>query len=170
MSLTLGAELLTLARVMAEAKWMRALWCEVICYKYTFETDKERTARVPVRIAIDSRPVFDHVKGQAMTVKDKRLAIEMLLVKQDIEKDNISLRWVSTECMLADELTKWGAPLGLLRRAFREGKMILTENDEIKKWIGKIKRTNAITTNLVAPVFWLLPEKVCSRSKAFSEH
>ena len=139
---TLGAELLTLSRAMAEAKWMRSLWCEAICAQYTLETDRMRTIRVPITIAIDSRPVFDHVNGQAMTIKDKRMAIEMLLVKQDVEKDNVSLRWLSTEHMLADMLTKINVPMELVRKVFREGRMILTENDEIKRWVGKIKRND----------------------------
>jgi hypothetical protein len=139
---TLGAELLTLSRALAEAKWMRSLWCEAICAQYTLETDRMRTIRVPITIAIDSRPVFDHVNGQAMTIKDKRMAIEMLLVKQDVEKDNVSLRWLSTEHMLADMLTKINAPMELVRKVFREGRMILTENDEIKRWVGKIKRND----------------------------
>jgi hypothetical protein len=30
----------------------------------------------------------------------------------------------------------------LVRKVFREGRMILTENDEIKRWVGKIKRND----------------------------
>ena len=70
------------------------------------------------------------------------MAIEMLLVKQDVEQ-NVSLRWLSTEHMLADMLAKINAPMELLKKVFTEGRMILTENDKIKRWAGKIKRTDA---------------------------
>ena len=71
------------------------------------------------------------------------MAIEMLLVKQDVEQDNVSLRWLSTEHMLADMLAKINAPMELLKKVFTEGRMILTENDKIKRWAGKIKRNDA---------------------------
>ena len=75
-----------------------------------------------------------------MTIKDKRLAIKKLLVKQDVEKENVQVRWLPTDQMLVDGLTKLGAPMELLRRVLREGRMILVENDEVIQWIGKIAR------------------------------
>ena len=137
---TLGAELLTLSRAIAEAKWMRSMWTEATSVNYTLESDKERTLRMPITVCIDSRPAYDHLNGQVMTIKDKRLAIEMLLVKQDVEKENVQVRWLPTDQMLVDGLTKLGAPMELLRRVLREGRMILVENDEVIQWIGKIAR------------------------------
>ena len=75
--------------------------------------------------------------GQLMTIRDKRLAIEMLLVKQDIASDNVVTKWVPTYQMLADGLTKCGAPTALLRRTIKEGRTILIEDDNIKRWAGK---------------------------------
>ena len=129
---TLGAELLTLSRAIAEAKWVRSMWTKATSVSYTLESDKERTLKMPITVCIDSRPAYDHLNGQVMTIKDKRLAIEMLLVKQD--------RWLPTGQMLVDGLTKLGAPMELLRRVLKEGRMILVENDEVIQWIGKIAR------------------------------
>ena len=39
-----------------------------------------------ITVCMDSKPVYDHVKGQVLTIEDKRLAIKMLLVKQDVSK------------------------------------------------------------------------------------
>jgi hypothetical protein len=75
-----------------------------------------------------------------MSIRDKRLAIEMLLVRQDVERENVHVRWMPTDHMVVDGLTKIGAPMNLLRRILREGKMILVENDEVMKWIGKCSR------------------------------
>ena len=56
----------------------------------------------PVVVAVDSKPVYDHVHSQVVTIRDKRIAIEMLLVKQDVQKKNIVLKWIPTYQMIAD--------------------------------------------------------------------
>ena len=134
---TLGAELLSMSRAMAEAKWLRSMWMEANNRGYSLEENDKWSGRVPITVCLDSKPVFDHVQGQAMTIKDKRLAIEMLLVKKDVNKENVSVRWVPTYQMLADGLTKIGAPMTLFRRTIKEGRAILVEDDEVKKWANK---------------------------------
>ena len=86
---TLGAELLSMSRAMAEAKWLRSMRMEANNRGYSLEENDKWSGQVPITI-------FDHVQGQAMTIKAKRLAIEMLLVKKDVNKDNVSVRWVPT--------------------------------------------------------------------------
>ena len=86
---TLGAELLTMSRAVAEAKWLRSMWTEMTCPSYTLESDRELTKQSAIVLSIDSRPAYDHLHGQVMTIKDKRLAIEMLLMKQDIGSENV---------------------------------------------------------------------------------
>ena len=139
-SSTLGAELLTMSRAIAEAKWMRSMWTEITCQNYTLESDGLRSLRTPITLMIDSKPAYDHLHGQAMSIKDKRLAIEMLLVKQDVEKENIEARWIPTDQMLVDSLTKVGAPMCLLRRVLKEGRFVLVQNEEMQRWAGKIAR------------------------------
>ena len=74
----------------------------------------------------------DHINGQALTSKDKRLAIEMILVKKEVARENVRVPWLPTYQMLADGLTKVGAPAHLLRRALKESKMILIEDKVVK--------------------------------------
>lgn len=137
---TLGAELLTMSRAVAEAKWLRSMWTEMTCPSYTLESDRELTKQTAIVLSIDSRPAYDHLHGQVMTIKDKRLAIEMLLMKQDIGSENVLVKWFPTDLMLVDGLTKLGAPMMLLRRVLREGRVILQENDEMTKWAGKLQK------------------------------
>ncbi|CAE7633612.1 GIP [Symbiodinium pilosum] len=134
---TLGAELLALSRALAEAKWVRSMWSEAMNANYTLETNDKWAVQIPITACLDSKPVYDHIHGQLMTIRDKRLAIEMLLVKQDVASDNVATRWMPTYQMLADSMTKCGAPMALLRRTIREGKTVLVEDDEIKRWAAK---------------------------------
>ena len=137
---TLGAELMTLSRTIAEAKWLRSLWTEAVQPKYRLEEDQLWTSRIAMTLSIDSKPVYDHVNGQMMTLKDKRIAIEMLLVKRDIDKDNVIIRWLPTDHMLIDGLTKQGVNLDFLRKVLSEGRVTLKEDDTILRWIGKAQK------------------------------
>ena len=78
-----------MSRAVAEAKWLRSMWTEMTCPSYTLESDRELTKQTAIVLSIDSRPAYDHLHGQVMTIKDKRLAIEMLLMKQDIGSENV---------------------------------------------------------------------------------
>ena len=134
---TLGAELLALSRAMAGTKWVCSLWAEAMRLGYDLKSDGVWTGQIPITACFDSKPVYDHINGQVMMIKDKRLAIEMLLVKQDVHAANISAKWVPTYQMLADSLTKCNGPAALLRRTLKEGRAIVVEDDEIKRWAGK---------------------------------
>ena len=94
---TLGAELMTLSRTIAESKWIRSLWTEAMEPGYSLKEDLMWCSRTPITISVDSRPVFDHLNGQLMTIKDQRMAIEMLLVKRDVLKQNVNVKWLPTD-------------------------------------------------------------------------
>ena len=77
-------------------------------------------------ICVDNRPIYDHVVGDGVVIKDKRMAIQMLLVRRDIRRENICLRWVETANMIADCLTKPGVSLGLLFSVLRSGNYLVS--------------------------------------------
>lgn len=112
-----------------------------MCADYSLERDAQMSCNFPVVVAVDSKPVYDHVHSQVVTIRDKRIAIEMLLVKQDVQKKNIVLKWIPTYQMIADPLTKPNAPKELLRRVIQEGKFVMCEDDTIKRWSG-LKKFN----------------------------
>ena len=72
-------------------------------------------------VTIDNRPIYDHTCGDGIVVKDKRMAVDMLIVRRDTRKNNIVLRWVESKHMLADTLTKLNAPADLLLHVLKEG-------------------------------------------------
>lgn len=71
MASTLGAELLSASRAIAECKWVRSLWCEAVFGAYSIEADKVFSPRIPLCV---SKPVFDHCNSEVVIIKDKRLA------------------------------------------------------------------------------------------------
>ena len=134
---TLGAELLALSRAIAEARWMRSLWCEAIHASYSLEEDVKWSRSIPLTAVVDCKPVFDHATSCTVSLKDKRMAIEMLLVKNDIKEHGIELKWVATKQMIVDSLTKIGAPVSLLLQVLKEACFILKEDEVVNQWIDK---------------------------------
>lgn len=116
---TLGAELMSLAKGMSEADWLRSLIGEALNKDYTLENDKHFRNQIELIITIDNRPIFDHSIGDGVIIRNKREAIDMLLVRREIKQNNIYLRWVETSNMLSDCLTKPTAAAGLLLSVLR---------------------------------------------------
>lgn len=134
---TLGAELLALSRGLAEARWIRSMWCEAVYHDYTLDDDGKWSNAIPLTAVIDCKPVYDHAGSSTVSLKDKRMAIEMLLLKRDIQQYGIKLRWMATSQMIVDVLTKKGAPMNLFRKVLREGSFILVEDEAVKSVTSK---------------------------------
>ena len=110
---------------------MRSMLCEADHVNYELQSDQKWSCQIPLTAVIDCKPVYERVEGPMISVKDKRVAIEMLVVKEDIAKYNISLRWMATKQMIVDVLTKRGAPMALFRRVLQRAEFILTEDEEV---------------------------------------
>ena len=113
------------------------MWCEAVNFDYSLKEDNAWSNQLPITAAIDCKPVYDHAHSSTVSLKDKRMAIEMLLLKQDIRKYSISLCWMATSQMIVDVLTKRGAPMNLFRRVLREGSFILVEDEAVKLMTSK---------------------------------
>ena len=95
---------------------------------------KELRERFRVVVTIDNKPIYDHTHGDGIVVKDKRMAIDMLLVRRDFRENNMVLRWVDTRQMVADCLTKLTADPSFLRFVFKQGKFIIGKEDRSLEW------------------------------------
>ena len=86
---------------------------------YVLERDRDLGECLKMIIVVGNRPMFDHVHGEGVIVRDKRLAIDVLLIRRDIRQNNCTLRWVETRQMLSDALTKMTVPLDFLHFVLR---------------------------------------------------
>ena len=134
---TLGAELLSLSRGLAEARWVRSMWSEALHASYELRQDHKWSCAIPLTAVIDCKPVYDHAKSATVSIKDKRMAIEMLLLKEDVAKYNVQLRWMATKQMIVDVLTKKGAPMNLFRKVVKHAWFILVEDEAVVQATSK---------------------------------
>ena len=137
---TLGAELFALSRSLAETRWMRSMWMEANYADYKISEDSMWDERIPICAIVDNKPLFDHTNSSHNTnIKDKRHAIEMLIVKDDLRAHNIHLRWVATYQMIGDILTKRGVPVDLLFRVLDWGKFVVIEDKSMGRKTERVK-------------------------------
>ena len=118
---TLGAELMGMSRAISEAEWLRSLLGEALHSKYQLSNDKWFREKIGLIVVIDNKPIYDHTCGVGVVVKDKRMAIDMLIVRKDIRENNIVIKWVETKQMLVDALTKVNASADFLLKCLRSG-------------------------------------------------
>ena len=140
---TLGAELIAVSRAIAEGNWLRSMLAEAIYSEYTLQNDHFFRERIKLLVLVDCKPIFDHVKGEQTVIKDKRLAIEMLIVRRDLRNQNSELRWIDTRQMVSDPLTKISADCDFLRYVIRKGKLIIVEENDQLKWRQRERRASA---------------------------
>lgn len=131
---TLAAELMALARAVAECNWIRSLFGEMIYENYTLEKGKQYREKIRMMLVIDCKPVYDHIHGVGVVVKDKRVAIDMLLVRRDLRSTNAVLRWVDTRQMLSDALTKLNADPEFMQYVLKFGQYIVVKETDSLKW------------------------------------
>ena len=83
-------------------------------------------------LVIDAKALFDAIKKPGFTSQqDKRAAIEILCIQQKIKDLDCELRWVSSERMLADGMTKISARQSMVDR-MKSGYIKLTFDENFK--------------------------------------
>ena len=76
--------------------------------------------RIPIKTHTDSNDLFQAVKSTKF-VKDKRQRLDITLIKQDVQKEQVEVRWVEAGDMLADPLTKKNAGAEQLLKVLETG-------------------------------------------------
>ncbi len=96
----------------------------------------------------DCKSLYDHLSSMSSVCKsdDKRVAIDLAIIKQCMSRTGMTIRWCPTELMLADGLTKDQAdPADLLRAALRIGEYQLNSEASVlqlkkKQREGRVQR------------------------------
>ena len=146
---TLGAELMSFSRAIAEGDWMRSLFAEARQHRYSLRDDKVCRQQLPMTAVVDNKPIYDHCLGDGIVVRDKRMAIDMLVVRADLRSQSIQIRWVDTRQMIVDSLTKVGASADFLFFVLRFGRYVCVcvKETESLEWKAQEKRQRAINAS-----------------------
>ena len=87
-------------------------------------------AKVPFCLGTDCKSLFDLCSKVGSLPDERRVALDLLDVREGIEEIKDQIRWVPTDHMVADAFTK-SMPPDLLLRYMKDGKYSFKYDDEI---------------------------------------
>lgn len=131
---TLAAELMAVSRAIAEGDWVRSLFAEFTQVGYRLCDDRQARQQLEMLVVTDNKPVFDHCQGDGGTIKGKRTAIDMLLIKAELRSQQMTMRWVDTRQMIVDCLTKLSANPDFLCFVLRFGVYVVVQEGVSLQW------------------------------------
>ena len=118
---TLAAETQSLSKGMGDLLWMMVLFEEMQDESFTLRTWPERLGMQQVMAMVsassstelrnslaivDAKSLYDYLSRDTIGGQDKRTAIEVQIIREDLASLNGAVRWVDHPAMLADGLTK----------------------------------------------------------------
>ena len=109
---------------------------EAMDNSYNLDSVTNDRHEIPIIAVTDNKPLYDHIRSDHSICQDKRLAIEILFLRRNIQHSGVQLRWVET--YLVDCMTKTKAKPTLMRPVIKEGKYTIME----EKSVLEIKRAH----------------------------
>lgn len=79
---------------------------------------------LPVELYVDNRSLYDNVYS-VKTVSEKRLRIDIAILKEMVQNGEVNIFWVNSKSQLADVLTKKGVNSLKIAKVFESGSMRL---------------------------------------------
>jgi len=131
---TLSAECQSMIQGIGNLHWHRFLLTEISGGRLNLDTWEQELHRLPFIAVTDSKSLYDTVnkcRNTSAHIDDKRTAIDLTILKDDLEKTKGQVRWVCGTNMISDPLTK-KMPPGFLQRVMKFGKWSLTETGHKK--------------------------------------
>ena len=108
---TLAAETLAASDALDNAYYLAEILSEIL-----FRNSRD----IPIRLMLDNKSLFDNVHS-VKNVSEKRLRIDIAIIKELVSEDRLVLEWVKTTCQLADALTKKGVNPAKLNNVLQSG-------------------------------------------------
>jgi len=100
---TLAAEAYVMGESAEGVEYLRALLAELFDPEYSVKNRAPCEERIAGILVTDARSLHDSLRKEGGAVRDRRLRLELNLIKCI---PNLAVKWVKSEQMIADELTK----------------------------------------------------------------
>ncbi|CAE7758699.1 RE1 [Symbiodinium sp. CCMP2456] len=133
---TLGGEAQAFSSASAVAEWMSLLLAEARSGHFDLRECQPQLRATPIVGVTDCKSLYDHLHtlSSLSGVQDKRVCVDIAIIKQSMERAGLKVRWCPTELMVCDALTKDKAdPADLLRAVLELGTYQLSSEAEVLK-------------------------------------
>ena len=134
-----AAEAVGLSEAIVQGDWVRALWSEVLLGLSLREWREQEN--VPLLISVtDSEGNCDHLHNETVgPSEDRRSAIDLAIIREDLSRPQMFLRWVDGKAQVADALTKLHDDGDLWRAVCRQAFTVLVEAPRL--WLPDVKKS-----------------------------
>ena len=126
---TLAGEAQSFVTASGTAEWMSLMLAEARTGVFDLRSASDMIKQTPINGITDCKSLYDaiHTPSSPAKAEDKRVAIDLAIIKQCVQRTGLRTRWVLTELMLADSLTTDHIePADLLRAAQLHGRYQLS--------------------------------------------
>ena len=133
---TLAAEAQSMVGATETLEWTSLLLAEAVDGPFDVRNFEFMLKRRPPIVVTDCKSFFDHLVSVSSptSVDDRRTSIDVVILRQSLQRTGASIRWVPTNRMIADSLTKdAGDPTDLLRACIREGTYQISPEETVLK-------------------------------------
>lgn len=133
-SSTLAAESQALSVATGTVEWMSLLLAETLDGAFDVRSSREVLSRRPPIVITDCKSLYDHLTSPSSptSVEDRRTSIDITIIKESVRSCSAHVRWVPTNRMLADGLTKDVVdPIDLLRSCIRSSSYQISPETEV---------------------------------------
>ena len=111
-----------LSEAIAQGDWVRALWSEMVL-GLSLREWRERQNVPPLISVSNLKGNHDHLHNETVgPSEDRRSAIDLAIIREDLSRPQMFLRWVDGKAQVADALTKLHGDGDLLRAACRHSR------------------------------------------------
>eukprot|EP00435_Cladocopium_sp_Y103_P068619 s934_g31.t2 len=133
-SSTLGGEAQALATASGSVEWLNLLLTEALDGSFAPSSGRSLLARRPAILATDCKSLYDHLVSPSSPtqVDDRRTSIDIVIIRESIKLLSAQIRWLPTNRMIADGLTKDKMePSDLLRSCVRAGSYQISPENHV---------------------------------------
>ena len=115
--------------------WMRTMWAQMTSSEFVLDNYEQFLKARPSILITDWKSLYDaiHKEGAAPASTDKRLAIELAIVKAKAVSVETYLRWIDARCQIADCLTKHASRkfAAVLQKVLNEAQWRITAEEDM---------------------------------------
>ena len=133
---TLSAEAQSMTAATGMAEWMTLMLSEALDGKTFLRSCWSGGSKRACIVLTDCKSLYDHLTSKsAPTLDDKRTALDVVIIRESIVRLGASLRWIPTDRMLADALTKESPEaMDLLRGCIRQRCYQISDETRVLDW------------------------------------
>ena len=132
---SLAAEASSMSTCQEHLELMRTVWEQMTRCEFVLENDEQFLKARPSILVTDCKSFYDaiHKEGAAPASTNKRLAIELAIVKANAVSGETDLRWIGARYQIADCLTKHASRKSetVLQKVLHEAQWRITAEEDM---------------------------------------